>query len=52
MLYGFVYHFNNGIIEMHIAGYPYHKFIFYSEKQAKQEYRKLFNLKYKRITWL
>lgn len=52
MLYGFVYHGNHGIIELHIAGYPYHKFWLYTEKQAKKRYRELFNLKYKKITWI
>lgn len=52
MLYGFVYRSNNGIIELHINGYPYRKYIFYTLHQAKQQYRKENNLRYKKITWL
>lgn len=52
MLYGFIYRLNNGIIELHINNYPYRKYIFYTLYQAKQQYRKEFNLKYKKITWL
>ena len=51
MLYGFIYHFSEGI-ELHIVGYEYIKYIGFSLKQAKQLYRKTNNLKYKRITWI
>ena len=51
MLYGFVYHTTQGI-ELHISGYPYMQYIGYTEKQARQLYRKQYGLKYKKITWL
>lgn len=52
MLYGFIYHTNNGIIELHIANYPYRQYIGYTLNQAKKAYRDFCNLKYKKITWL
>lgn len=51
MLYGFIYHVN-GNIELHVSNYPYHMFIGYTERQAKQKYREIFGLKHKKITWL
>ena len=51
MLYGFVYSYC-GFIELHVPGYDYYKFSGYTLKQAKQKYRELFNLKYKKITWI
>ena len=51
MLTGFIYHLPQ-FIELHVSGYPYYKFIGYTETQAKKQYRILFNLKYKKITWL
>lgn len=52
MLYGFVYRLNNGIIELHITGYPYRQYIGYTLKQAQKTYREFCNLKYKKITWM
>lgn len=53
MLYGFVYHFNLvDCIELHVTNYPYHKFLGYTPKRAQKEYRKIYGLKYKKITWL
>ena len=51
MLHGFIYHYS-GIIELHCLWYPYHKFIGYTERQAKEQYRKIYGLKYKRIAWM
>lgn len=52
MLYGFIYHLQHGMIELHIIGFPYRQFIGYTERQAKQKYREFCNLKYKKICWM
>jgi len=49
--YGFVYHYNE-FIEIHVQGFSYHKFIGYTERQAKNRYRTLYGLKHKKIEWI
>lgn len=51
-MYGFIYNLPDGSIELHVLNCPYHIFMGYTLEQAKKLYRKMYNLKYKRITWL